>query len=83
MPAIRHLDRIRCTDAGPFGIRAGTVAAHDFDTRVLLQPAGERLRCPVGEEIRHLPLYEVNQYRAIGLAFAQRLVIYSQDLRCR
>jgi hypothetical protein len=51
VPAVGDLDGLRGADAGRFGIGAGTVAAHNPNTGMLGQPAGDGVRCAVGEHI--------------------------------
>ena len=57
MPPIRHLDRRRRADCDGAGMLGRAVACDHLDPRPLPQPAGQRGRSAVGQEVDHpMPL---------------------------
>ena len=81
--AISDLDSVRCAGAGALSIDLSTVASDDFDARVRLQPVGERFAAAFCQQIDGLMSLQIDQDRAIRLAFVFGPVIYAQYSRCR
>jgi hypothetical protein len=55
VPAICHLDRVRCAGCRAFGIGAGTVPADHPRSRVIPQPLRQRFRLTALEQVDWLP----------------------------
>ena len=83
MPAIGDLDGLGGTLARPVGVGAGAIAAEDLDAGVVLQPGGEGLSGPVGQEIDGDTPLLVHQERAVGAATLAGSVVHAEHTRRR
>ena len=52
VPAVRHLDRLRCALADPVGVGAGTVARDDLDPGMLTKPLRQCLSLTIRQQVR-------------------------------
>jgi hypothetical protein len=75
MEPVRHLDRVRCAGAGPFGIGAGPVPADHLRLRMLGQPGGQRGGVAARQQVNDSAVLAVDQDGAIVLATPDREVI--------
>src|SRR6266446_2188525 len=78
MEAVRDLDRLR--GALPRALRIGTrpIAGDDLHTRMRLEPLRHRHGRALWQEGDGLAALQVDEDRAVGVAFAQRPVIHAQ-----
>ena len=82
--AISHLYGLRRTFRGPFGIDTRSVTRNHANSRILLKPGSECLSVAVFEERNRATSFEIDDNRAIALAFAPGPVINPDHFRfCR
>lgn len=81
MPAIRNLKRIRCAAGNGTPEFRRAIAADNLDTWMGLQPSDEEVGIPIRQEINRTMLFEIDEYRSIGMALAERHVINTEHTR--
>ena len=82
MKSVGHLDRVRRPLPTTFGIRAGTIADDDLDTRVAAEPVGEDVGSAIIEQVNRAVRFEVEEQGAIApLLAAQSHVVDTQHSR--
>jgi hypothetical protein len=81
VPAVGDLDGPGRALASTVGVRAGTVAGDDLDSRVRPQPSRERGGLPVWQEVDDAVAFEVDEHRAVAMAAAPCVVIDAQNAR--
>ena len=64
-----------------FGVAAATITTDDLNTRMSLQPGGQRVGRAVSKQVYDTALLQIDQNRAVGLAFLPGPVIDAQHLR--
>ena len=79
MPPVGHLDCLGRADRDGSGILRRAVACDNLDPWPLPQPAGQRGRGSVGQEIDHAALLQINDDRAVAASLALRPVIDPDD----
>ena len=79
VPAIGHLDGLRGTGVGPFGIGTGSVPADDLHAWMLPQPGGQAVGGSFVQQINGPVLLQVAQDGAVAGAPTPCPVIHSQD----
>ena len=57
---------------------SASIAADDFNRRMLGKPPLKRLGCPVGKQIHNAMPFQVNQYGSVFLSLAPRPVVDAQ-----
>ncbi len=75
VPSIGDLQRPGCTEADASGIFGRTVSGNDPDVGPPFEPAGQRRRGAIREEVDHAVAIEVNHDRAVAAAFPHRPVV--------
>ena len=78
MKPVSHLDRIRGSLPGAFGVGAGPVPADDLHAWVVAQPLGEGVSLAVGQHVDRPVRVHVDQDRGVGMAAPFREVIAAQ-----
>ena len=79
MKAVGDLDGCGCPLMRAIGVGFRPIPRDDLHARMLLEPMGQGLRGAIGEQ-RHRPMaLEIDQDRAIGLAFPQREIVHAED----
>ncbi len=68
VPSVGDLDGARRADPRTLGVGAGPVVGEDLHARVRPQPGGQRLCRPVGQQVHHRVLLEVDQDRPVAVA---------------
>jgi hypothetical protein len=81
MKAIRDLNGIRGSLPSALRVGAAAVTSNDLDAGMRLQPVGQCLGPPIGEQVDHAAALEVHQDRAILLAFALGPVVHPEHAR--
>ena len=72
---IGDLGGLWCAVARPVGIGFGPIARQDLHPRVGLKPLRQGCPLPVGQQGHRLPALQIDQDRAIGLAFPQGEIV--------
>ena len=70
MPPVGDLDGLRRPRAGSIGVGAGPIAHDDLDRRMVLEPRGQGLALPVGQQLDPAPALEITEDRAVVAALA-------------
>jgi hypothetical protein len=79
MEAIRDLGGGGSPLAGALGIGAPAVPCDHLDPGMCLEPLGDGLSVPLRQESDGLAAFEINEHRAIRLAFAEREIVHPKD----
>src|SRR5262245_49144510 len=82
MEPVGDLHRLWRTLMSTFGICPGPITANDFYSRMLAQPLRQRLGSAIGQQIYRAVCFQINDYRAVGVAFTEREVIHADQARC-
>ena len=75
MPTVGHLLRLRRRLACGRTITRTTVAADDFDLRVLPQPGDDRVALTIGKQVDHLTAFEIDHDAPVAVAAAPGEVV--------
>jgi len=70
VPAVGHLHGVGSAKASAFGVGPGPIARDKRHTRMSRQPGGKDLGGAFAEQINRTSGVEINQDRAVALAFA-------------
>jgi hypothetical protein len=83
VPAVCHMDGLRC--AGPTATRIGfpTIAADNLDARMCLEPRTKGFLCALGQQVYRSMLLQIDQDRTHVLTTAKGPIIDAQDPWCR
>lgn len=68
VPAVRHIDRIRCSGTGRFAVSAGAVAANHLGSGMCSQPFVDGAGRALGENINWTVSIHVDQHRAVPVS---------------
>jgi hypothetical protein len=79
VPAVGDLDRVWRAGACAVGVGAGPVPADDLGAWMVLQPAGERVRLAVAQQVHGLAGLRVDQHGAVVATAAEREVVHPED----
>ena len=75
MPTVGDLYGPGSTETGATGVFGRTVPGHDFDVRSLQEPAGQRRRGAVREEVDDAMPIQIHQDNAVAAALPHRPVV--------
>jgi hypothetical protein len=81
--AIRHLHRVRCARTDGAGVVRRSIAGHDFNARVLLEPGSSSVGGSVGKEVNNPVALAVREDGAENLALSEGKVIDPENAGCR
>ena len=81
VPAVGHLDRIRCSLAHAIRVGAGPVARDDLDPGVLTKPSGQGVGLPVRQQVHDRVALQIDQGRPVAVTPAPSPVIDGKDAR--
>jgi len=79
MKSIGHLNGLRRTAGCTIRIVERAVTRDDLDARMVFKPAGEAGCRSIGQQIHRLMTRQIDQQRAIRLAFAKSEIIHAED----
>ena len=79
MKAVGDLGRLWGALPGALGIRTRPIARDDLHTRMLAPPLRHRRSRAVGQQGDGLAAFQIDEDRAIDVAFPQRPIIHPQD----
>ena len=82
MEAIRHLDGLRRPVPGAIGIGFRAIPRDHLHARVGLEPLRKRVALAVREQGDRLVAFQIDEHRAIRVAFAQREIVHPQHAGC-
>ena len=77
----RHLHSVLRATPRTFGVAAAAITADDLNTRMRLQPSGQRVGRAVSQQVYDTTLLQIDQNRAVDSAFLPGPVIDAQHLR--
>ena len=80
--AIGDLDRVGGALPGPVRIGSGPIPGDHADAGMGLEPEGEGLGLPIGQEGQRSPPFEIDQHGPIGLALAIGPIVDAEHLGC-
>ena len=81
VPAVGHMYRFRSALAAADGIPLAAVAGDHLGSGIRLQPAGERLCLPIGQQLDEPMPFEVNERGAVAPAFTLGPVVHPENAR--
>jgi hypothetical protein len=67
MPAIGHLQRMRDLTARDVAVSTAAIARDDLDVAVVAEPGRDRRHLAIGQQIDHMPTFEIADDRAISM----------------
>lgn len=76
---VGDLDRRGCALVRAIGVRLRAITGDDLHPRMLLEPVGQGLGDAIWEERDRLAALQINEYRAIALAFPHREIVHAED----
>jgi hypothetical protein len=82
MESIRHLGGFRSDLINGSSKFTGSISGDDFSPRMRFEPGFELFCAAILEQIHDLMLLEVNQDRAVPLAFTKSPVVHAQNAGC-
>jgi hypothetical protein len=81
VPTIGHLNGVGSALGGPVGVKASTISADDLNPRMCLEPGRQSRSAALRQQIHEVVLLQIDQDRAIGLAFVFRPIIDPKHTR--
>lgn len=83
VPAIRHLHGVRRPLLDALRVGLGAVPRDERDCAVLLQPARQRVRSAIGQQVDGCTPFEIDEDRAVGVPAPDRPIVDPHDARGR
>ena len=81
MKAVGDLYGVRRRPSCGFRILTTTIPAYYLHRRVLVEPADEGVRAPVGQDVNQRVTFEIHQDRPVAGSPAECEVVHAQDPR--
>lgn len=83
MKTVGNLDGLRRTTRGPLREASAAIAAHHANAGIPLEPGGEGVRLAIGQQIKHMVPFEVDQDRAVATSAQEAPIVDAHDTGCR
>jgi hypothetical protein len=83
MKTVGDLDRRGCALVRAIGVSFRVIPRNHLHPRMLLEPLGQGLGGTIWEESDRLAALQINEYRAIALAFPPREIVHTEDRGAR
>jgi hypothetical protein len=78
---VGNLDGRGCPLVRAIGVRWRPITGNDLHPRMLLEPVGQGLSRAIGEKRHRLMALQIDQHRAIDLAFPHSKIVHAEDRR--